>query len=110
MPPEQLHALTYLAVAVHSYGFGIGLVFIGFARVARGYLILKSGYFPKALGGLIAIAGLCYLISSFALLLADWPIQNEHRPIEMQKADERRHFCYGAQEGTRTPTMLLAST
>ena len=30
--------------------------------------------------------------------------------LKKQKADLRRLFCYGAQEGTRTPTMLLAST
>jgi hypothetical protein len=35
-----------------------------------GYLMFKSGYFPKTLGVLQFIAGLCYLTNSFALLLA----------------------------------------
>ncbi len=32
--------------------------------------MFKSGYFPKSLGALQAVAGLCYLVNSFALLLA----------------------------------------
>jgi len=68
--PEQLHALSYLAIKAHGYGFGIGLIFFGFACLFRGYLIFKSGYFPRILGWLLALAGLCYLVNSFALLLA----------------------------------------
>ena len=68
--PQQLHALSYLAIKAHGYGFGVGLIFFGFACLLRGYLIFKSGYFPRILGWLIALAGLSYLVNSFALLLA----------------------------------------
>lgn len=68
--PQQLQALSYLAIKAHGYGFGIGLIFFGFACLLRGYLIFSCGYLPKALGVLMALAGLCYLINSFALLLA----------------------------------------
>ena len=68
--PEQLHALSYLAIKAHGYGFGIGLIFFGFACLCRGYLIFKSGYFPRILGVLMALAGLSYLSNSLALLLA----------------------------------------
>lgn len=68
--PHQLHALTYLSVKSHGYGFGIGLIFFGFACLVLGYLIFRSGYLPKILGVLMQIAGLCYLINSFALILA----------------------------------------
>ena len=68
--PEQLHALSYLAIKAHGYGFGIGLIFFGFACLCRGYLIFKSGYFPRFLGVLMALAGLSYLSNSLALLLA----------------------------------------
>jgi hypothetical protein len=69
-PPEQLHALSYLAIKAHGYGFGVGLIFFGFACLFRGYLIFKSGYFPRFLGLLMALAGFSYLGNSFALLLA----------------------------------------
>ena len=67
---EQLNALSYLAIKAHGYGFAIGLIFFGVACLVRGYLIFRAGYFPKILGALMAIAGLSYLINSFALLLS----------------------------------------
>lgn len=67
---EQVHAISSLAIKAHGYGFGIGLIFFGVACLVRGYLIFKSAYLPKILGVLMAIAGLSYLINSFALLLA----------------------------------------
>jgi len=67
---QHLQAFSHLAISAHDYGFGIGLIFFGFACLVRGYLIFRSGYFPKALGLMLLIAGLCYLINSFALLLA----------------------------------------
>jgi hypothetical protein len=68
--PSQLHALAYLSVKLHGYGFGVGLIFFGCECLVLGYLILRSGYLPKILGVLMQIAGLCYLVNSFALLLA----------------------------------------
>lgn len=68
--PQQLHALAYLSVKLYGYGFGIGLIFFGFACLVYGYLLFRSGYFPRALGVLMAIAGLSYLTNSFTLLLA----------------------------------------
>lgn len=68
--PEQLQALAYLSASAHGFGFGIGLIFFGLACLLRGHLIVKSGYFPKLLGRLIQLAGLCYLVNSLALLLA----------------------------------------
>lgn len=68
--PEQLQSLAYLAINVHSFGFGIGLIFFGVACLVRGYLIFKSGFLPNTLGVLLALAGVSYLINSFALILA----------------------------------------
>jgi hypothetical protein len=68
--PHQLNALAYLAIKSDAYGFGIGLIFFGFASLILGYLIFKSDYLPKAIGVLMQIAGFCYLTNSFALLLA----------------------------------------
>ena len=68
--PQQLQALAYLSIKSHGYGFGIGLIFFGCVLLVNGYLIIRSGYFPKAIGVMIQIAGICYLINSFALILA----------------------------------------
>ena len=70
LEPRQLHALAYLALRSHAYGFGIALIFFGCQCLVLGYLIFRSGYLPKILGVLMQIAGLCYLTNSFALLLA----------------------------------------
>lgn len=68
--PHQLHALVRISLKLHDYGFGFDLVFFGFACLVYGYLLFRSGYFPRALGVLMAIAGLSYLINSFTLILA----------------------------------------
>ncbi|MDA6070348.1 DUF4386 domain-containing protein [Flavobacterium sp. AC] len=67
--PDQLHTLSYLSIKLHDFGFGVGLIFFGFVCLIEGYLIFKSGYFPKIIGVLMTIAGICYLFNSFALIL-----------------------------------------
>ena len=68
--PAQLQALASVCVTLHEYGFAIGLVFFGFTCLVTGYLMFKSGYFPRILGVLQFIAGLCYLANSFALIFS----------------------------------------
>jgi hypothetical protein len=67
--PNQLQALASLSLQLHEYGFGIGLIFFGVSCLVTGYLMFRSGYFPKTLGLLQAMAGVCYLLNSFAQLL-----------------------------------------
>ena len=67
--PLQLQALSYFALSMHDYGFAIGLVFFSFSCLLSGYLTFRSGYFPRFLGVLLAVAGLCYLINSFSLFV-----------------------------------------
>lgn len=67
--PAQLHALAYLNIKTHHYGFNTGLIFFGCACLVYGYLIYRSGYFPKVLGVLMAIAGIAYLVNSFTLII-----------------------------------------
>ncbi|HEX5124870.1 MAG TPA: DUF4386 domain-containing protein [Rhodanobacteraceae bacterium] len=68
--PEQLQALSYLSMRMDSHGFGFGLIFFGCGCLVLGWLIRRSGYLPWILGMLIQLAGACYLINSFALILA----------------------------------------
>ena len=69
LDPRQQEALMSVFLKADSYGFGIGLIYFGFTCLVLGYLISKSGYLPRILGVLMQIAGTCYLINSFALLL-----------------------------------------
>jgi Domain of unknown function (DUF4386) len=68
--PDQLHALGYLAIRAHAHGFAIGLIFFGFECLITGYLIFASGFLPRIIGIAIQFAGVCYLVNSFALLVA----------------------------------------
>lgn len=66
----QLQEMAFLSIQAHDYGFGNGLIFFGFACIIDAYLIIQSGFLPKFLGWLIGLAGICYLVNSFTLLLA----------------------------------------
>lgn len=68
--PEQLYAMATLSLKSHGYGFGVSLLFFGCFCVVIGRVIFRSGFFPKTIGVLMQIAGLCYLTDSFALILA----------------------------------------
>ena len=76
--PEQLSVLTYLSVRVYDYGFGFSLIFFAGWCLVTGHLIFRSGYFPRMLGVLLALAGMAYLTNSFTLLLAP---EVEHRIV-----------------------------
>ncbi len=68
--PGQLQSLALLALKLHGSAYAISLVFFGFACLALGHLVFRAGYLPKALGVLLGIAGVCYLVDSFASFLA----------------------------------------
>ena len=70
VPHDELVALARLALKWHDLEFQIGLTFFGFALLIEGYLIFRSGYFPRWLGALYALAGACYLANSSAYFLA----------------------------------------
>jgi hypothetical protein len=67
---QQLQALSQLSLGLFEHGFGISLVFFGFEELFRGYLMFRSGFFPRFLGVLVIISGLSYLTNSFALFLS----------------------------------------
>jgi hypothetical protein len=67
--PDQLYVMASLSIRAHDIGFGIALLFFGPFFLIAGYLVFKSGYFPRALGLLYLIPGVSYMTSSFALIL-----------------------------------------
>ncbi|TGE20415.1 DUF4386 domain-containing protein [Hymenobacter aquaticus] len=66
----QLTALASLALRLHDISFNVALVFFGFTCVLNGYLLFRSGYFPRLLGVLMQVAGGCYLVACTAALFA----------------------------------------
>ena len=62
LSPDQLNTLVLLSLNLFGLGAGIFTVFYGMGWVLRGYLIFQSGYFPKFLGILMAIAGLSFIV------------------------------------------------
>ncbi len=66
----QLQAWSQLAIGIHGYGFGVGLVFFGCVLLVEGHLVRRSGFLPPLIGVVLQFAGACYLANSAALLLA----------------------------------------
>lgn len=66
---DQSHALGLLFLDAHGIGYSIAMVFFGLSILILGYLVIKSGYFPRILGILLVLASLGYLFDSLALFL-----------------------------------------
>ena len=67
--PDQLHALAMLFLNAYEYGALVWGTFFGFHLLVLGYLIFKSGYFPRFLGVLFVFASLGYLVDSYGHIL-----------------------------------------
>ena len=66
---DQLQALMMFFLNLNEQGVIIASIFWGLWLFPLGYLIYKSGYFPKIVGVLVAMAGFGYLIGSFTYIL-----------------------------------------
>lgn len=83
--PGLLHLLSYQSIVAHSHALGLALIFFGVEILIVGYLIRKSGYFPKVVGTLMQIAGVCYLVNSFSMILSP-PLQEMLFPAILMPA------------------------
>jgi len=70
LPAAQVQALAYLPNALSGIDYSIHTVFFGFDALCVAYLILRSTFLPRAIGVLMAIDGVAYLIYGFADILA----------------------------------------
>lgn len=68
--PSQLNTLALLSLKFYEYCGGLFMVFYGVASIIRGYLIFRSGYLPRALGVLLVIGGVGFVVRNFVLVLA----------------------------------------
>jgi hypothetical protein len=62
----QLQAASYASLQMFDYGYMIALAFFGVFCISLAYLIFQSTFFPRVIGGLLAIQGTLYLTNSFA--------------------------------------------
>jgi hypothetical protein len=66
---DQLQALVMVFLELQKLGTLIATIFWGLWLFPLGYLVYKSGYFPKIFGVLVIIAGFGYLLGSFTHFL-----------------------------------------
>jgi Domain of unknown function (DUF4386) len=66
--PEAKAALTYLCLTIYGYVNGIFAVFYGTAAMVRGYLILRSGYLPRALGAFFILGGAGFIAKNILVV------------------------------------------
>jgi hypothetical protein len=67
--PAQLDALALLSLNAHQYVVYIWEIFFGLHLLVLGYLLFKSGYFPRILGVLLVLPALGYLIHGYGSIL-----------------------------------------
>lgn len=59
-----------VSVQLFQYGFGLSLAFFAEFCLLVGVLLLRSRTAPRLIGGLMVLAGACYLINTLALVLS----------------------------------------
>jgi hypothetical protein len=67
--PKQLHALAMVFLDLQEHGTIIAQIFWGLWLFPFGWLVIKSGFFPRILGVLLIVAGFGYLVHSLTFFL-----------------------------------------
>ncbi|MFF1711949.1 DUF4386 domain-containing protein [Streptomyces sp. NPDC058268] len=67
---EQLNAEALMRVDAFHDIWDAGLIFFGVHLLLLGFLAFRSGYVPRVLGVLLALAGLGYLVDSLGAFLS----------------------------------------
>ncbi|HKT05277.1 MAG TPA: DUF4386 domain-containing protein [Rugosimonospora sp.] len=70
LPPGQLQALVSVHTGLATVDYDIYTVFYGFDLVCVGYLVLRSTFLPRAIGVLVALDAVAYVVNGFADQLA----------------------------------------
>ena len=76
IPRDQLDALSYLFLKLHSRGITIASIFWGLWLFPFGLLVIRSGFIPRVLGILLLIAGGAYVVDSMTTLILP-----QYRPV-----------------------------
>ena len=68
-PPEQLNALAMTFLRVNNFGIGLMELFTALYLFSLGLLIIKSGYLPRIIGGLLIIGACAFPVNTFTKIL-----------------------------------------
>jgi len=63
-------SLVLVLTDMQRNGYAIDALFFGLWLLPLGYLVFRSGFLPRAIGVLVAVAGTGYLVYLFAVFLA----------------------------------------
>lgn len=96
-----------LALALHSEGYGMSLIFFGTYCILLGYLIWRSGLLPRTIGALMAIGGAAHLLNSFTgmaapLFARDLPQQVLLLPLLGESALSLWLILFGIRDSGKT--------
>jgi hypothetical protein len=69
LTPDNRAAFSYLCLTLYGYVFGIFAVSYGIPVMLRGYLMFRSGYFPRALGAIVMLGGAGFIAKNFFAVL-----------------------------------------
>jgi hypothetical protein len=70
LPAGQLHALAYLPGDLSTTDYSVYGAFYGLDFIVLSYLVYRSTFLPRAIGALLAIDALNYLLGGFATMIA----------------------------------------
>jgi hypothetical protein len=97
-------ALAGLFADMHAAGYLIAQIFFGLWLLPLGYLVHRSGYFPKAVGVLLAVGCFGYLIDTFAHFVAPGVAESISGIVLMPAAiGELSFVVYLLVKGVRVP-------
>jgi hypothetical protein len=65
----QLSSLALLSIKLYESTYAISLGLFSGSCLLSGYLIFRSTFLPRAIGVLLALAGICYLLNTFVALM-----------------------------------------
>lgn len=61
----QREAAALISLQFFDYGYMVALSFFGCFCLVTGYLIMRSRFFPRFVGAMLALEGFAYLLNSF---------------------------------------------
>lgn len=70
LSPQTSHSLVLFLLEMHRHGYLVAQIFFGLYLLPLGYLVYKSGYFPKVLGAILMVGCGGYLAGVAAVYIA----------------------------------------